>query len=320
MGGALKEVVWSDRAGSCVEKGARRPFQPDVSDWLLTPELFSEQERPGFGGWLKSHPCRLAALYHDSIPMRFPEFTWPHSVARHPHYLKLLARFDVVFANSVFRASELADYWQWLGVEGAQPVSIPLGADGLGANRASLDPRHSSRKSIVMVGIVETRKNQTAVLDAAEKLWSDGEEFSLSFAGRVNPHFGKPIDRRMKSLSRSGRPLEHLEKASDRDVSQLLAGARFALMPSLAEGCGLPVLESLWCGVPVICSDIAPLRESANGGGCVVVSADAPGDLESAMRRLLVDDSAISEMAKSVVSRPLPTWSDTADTILKTLG
>jgi glycosyltransferase involved in cell wall biosynthesis len=114
--------------------------------------------------------------------------------------------------------------------------------------------------------------------------------------------------------------LEHLEKASDRDVSQLLAGARFALMPSLAEGCGLPVLESLWCGVPVICSDIAPLQESAKGGGCVVVSADVPGDLESAMRRLLVDDSAISEMANAVVSRPLPTWSDTADTILKTLG
>lgn len=320
MGGALREVVWNDRAGSFFERGVRRPFQPGDSDWLLTPELFSEQERPGIGGWLKSHPCRMAALYHDSIPMRFPEFAWPHSVARHPHYLKLLARFDVVFANSKFSATELRDYWRWLGVDGVSPVPIPLGADGLGTKRGSLDPRHSDRRSIVMVGIVETRKNQSAVLDAAEKLWSDGEEFSLTFIGRVNPHFGKPIARRMKSLARSGRPLLHLEKASDQDVGQLLAGARFALMPSLAEGCGLPVLESLWCGVPVICSDIAPLEESANEGGCVVVSTDAPGNLESAMRRLLVDDSVISSLAKAAVSRPLPNWSDAADAILKTLS
>lgn len=315
----LREVVWNDRAASFMEKGSRRVFQPEASDWLFTPELFSEEERSGFGGWLGSRPCRVAALYHDSIPMRFPEFTWPHSVARHPGYLKLLAGFDVVFANSEFSATELRDYWRWLGVNGVPPVAVSLGADGFGTKRSSIDPSRSKRRSIVMVGIVEVRKNQSAVLDAAEQLWGDGLEFSLSFAGRVNPHFGKPVARRMKSLSRAGRPIVHLEKASDQEVTRLLKSARFALMPSLAEGCGLPVLESLWSGVPVVCSDIVPLRESATGGGCVVVSTNGAGDLMATMRRLLTDDSEINDLAQAAVSRPLPTWNDTAEVILKKL-
>jgi hypothetical protein len=53
-------------------------------DWFLTPELFSEAERPGFSAFLERRPCRLAALYHDAIPLRRPDITWPASVARHP--------------------------------------------------------------------------------------------------------------------------------------------------------------------------------------------------------------------------------------------
>lgn len=319
-GVGMTEVVWNGRVGSFVEKNTKRPFRPQSDDWLLTPELFSEEERPGFSQWLNAPPCRSAALYHDSIPLRFPEFTWPHSVARHPYYLKLLAQFDTVLANSEFSARELKEYWAWLGVGGPEPVPLTLGADGHGMSRLPADPRHAARRSVVMVGIVEPRKNQTAVLDAAERLWGEGVEFSLTFVGRVNPFFGKPIAARMGSLSRAGRPLVHLSKASDADVLGLLAGARFALMPSLAEGCGLPVLESLWAGVPTICSDIPPLKESSAAGGCLLAPVGDTEALERTMRLLLSDNAEVTRMANEAATRPLPTWRDTAETIFQQLS
>jgi glycosyltransferase involved in cell wall biosynthesis len=171
-----------------------------------------------------------------------------------------------------------------------------------------------------MVGIIEPRKNQTTVLDAAERLWNEGIEFSLTFVGRVNPFFGKPIAGRMRSLSRAGCSLVHLSKASDSEVIELLAGARFTLLPSLAEGCGLPVLESLWAGVPVICSGIPPLRESCAAGGCLIAPVGDNTAVEQTMRSLLSDDAEITRMANEAATRSLPTWRDTATAILQQLS
>src|SRR5690242_2423888 len=65
-------------------------------DWFVTTELFSEEERPGIGTFLDAKTCRTAAIFADAIPLKLPHITWPQSVARHPGYMKLLARFDRV--------------------------------------------------------------------------------------------------------------------------------------------------------------------------------------------------------------------------------
>ena len=89
LGTAATEVRWP---------AWKRAVKPD--DWFFTGELFSEEERPGFSDFLAARPCRLAAIFHDAIPLKHPHITWPQSVARHPGYMKLLARFDRVWAVS----------------------------------------------------------------------------------------------------------------------------------------------------------------------------------------------------------------------------
>src|SRR5581483_3462106 len=88
-----------------------------ASDWFFTAELFSEDERPGFTEFLAQRHCRAAAVFHDAIPLQHPHITWPQSVARHPAYLKLLARFDRVFAVSAASRDELLGFWRWQGIE-----------------------------------------------------------------------------------------------------------------------------------------------------------------------------------------------------------
>ena len=95
---------------------------------------------PGFRDFLAARPCRLAAMFHDAIPLRFPHITWPHSVQRHPSYMKMLSLFDGVFGVSQHSSLILEEYWEWLEYEYSPSVkSIQLGADGL-------FPEHPSKR------------------------------------------------------------------------------------------------------------------------------------------------------------------------------
>ncbi|MEO7800343.1 MAG: glycosyltransferase [Opitutaceae bacterium] len=289
-------------------------------DWFLTPELFSESERPGFTAFLEARPCRFAGIFHDAIPLKHPHITWPQSVARHPEYMKLLSRFDRVWAVSEASRSELLGFWRWQGIETVPPVEVlALGADFDGA------PRTSTRKPIlpgghlVCVGILEPRKNQLFLLEVCEALWADGLKFELHVVGRVNPHFGAPILARLKAARRKYRGLRFHAAASDAEVARLYATARASVFPTIAEGCGLPLLESLWMGVPCVCSDLPVLRENADAGGCVAVALNDHEAWKIALRRVLTDDDFYRRLSADVVTRPLPTWADAARTVLRGL-
>jgi glycosyltransferase involved in cell wall biosynthesis len=309
FGLAAARVTWTewDRA---VKRG----------DWFLTPELFSENERPGFTAFLEARPCRFAAIFHDAIPLKFPHITWPQSVARHPEYLKLLSRFDRVWAVSEASRAELLGFWRWQGIETMPPVDVMThGADFNGAPRvvARSVPKE---KNLLCVGILEPRKNQLFLLEVCESLWAEGLEFELHVIGRVNPHFGAPTVERIKTLRRKYRGLRYHAAADDAEVAELYAEARASVFPTIAEGCGLPLLESLWMGVPCVCSDLPVLRENADGGGCVAVTLNDHAAWKETLRRVLTDDAFCARLTTEATTRPLPTWAEAAEKIERALS
>lgn len=319
LGSGFAEVTWHKRRAVFVSATGRKPVTFQSNDWLLTVELFSEEERPGFSAWLHRCPCRAAALYYDAIPLRYPEFTWPHSVARHPGYMKLLARFDRVMAISRASAEELRDYWRWAGAIAPEPRAIVLGADGWNRPRTTTVSPSDGRTDVVTIGILEPRKDQMAILDVAEQLWENDVALRLTLVGRINPHFGRPIAARVRQLRRAGRPVVHVPSMGDDELGSLMEKARFLVMPSIIEGCGLPVLEALWAGVPVLCSDIPPIRENAEGGGCCMVPPGDRAALTEAMQELLRDDQRIAALKQEATTRPLPTWDETVRELLENL-
>ena len=290
-------------------------------DWFVSPEVFSAEDRPGWSEWLAGVRSRRAAIYHDAIPLKFPHITWPHSVARHALYMKQLAMFDHVFAVSEASRMELLEFWRWQGVKPQGSVTVlPLGADGLRLPRPSvrIDP---PSPSLLVVGILEPRKNQIFALRVVERLWEEGLPVTLHFVGRVNPHFGLPTLRRIKELQKSapGRVTYHAA-ADDRKLAKLYSQSRLTLFPTLAEGCGLPLLESLWFGVPCLCSDLPVLRENSVQGGCVSLPVE---DLEAwveASKRLLTDDAGWLRLADEALRRTLPTWAQAAGAIREHYG
>jgi glycosyltransferase involved in cell wall biosynthesis len=321
LGPRAVPVVW-DRGGLRAATTGK-PVAPAPSGWFLTPELFSADERPGFAAWLDARPCRLAAIFHDAIPLKFPHIVWPHSVARHPAYLKSLARFDRLWAVSRASRDELLGYWHWLDLTAIPPVDVlALGADlTAGAAPAVAPVSRSSRPLLLCVGILEPRKNQAFLLDVCADLWRAGLDFELHLVGRVNPHFGRPVVDRIRALRRTaGDRLRHHAAADDATLRRFYTSARATAFPTLAEGCGLPLLESLAHGVPCVHSDLPVLRENADAGGTLAAPVGDTAAWTDALRRILTDDTLHARLAATARARPLPTWAGAADTLAAALA
>lgn len=314
LGARAVATRWDDARRDCAPP-------PDAAGWFLTPELFSEEERPGFAAFLAAHAGRTAAVFHDAIPLRLPHITWPQSVARHPGYLKLLASFGRVWAVSRASRDELLGFWRWQGVTQPPPVEVlALGADFDGAARVRARTAPAGRPRLLCLGILEPRKNQAFLADVCDDLWAAGLDFELHVVGRTNPHFGPPVRARLEALRRArpGRVRLH-GAADDATVAALFAAARATVFPTLAEGCGLPLLESLWRGVPCVCSALPVLRENADAGGCLAVPTGDRAAWREALAAILTDDALAGRLGAAATQRPLPTWADTADALATAL-
>lgn len=312
LGGRLREELGVEATAADWMEVRERAA---ADDWWVTTELFSEGERPGISEFIRSRRCRTAAIFADAIPLKHPQITWPHSVSRHPGYMKLLAEFTRVWAISEASREELMGYWDWLGLERRPPVgALPLGADFNGAPRVTerAAPAGGGTPGLLCVGILEPRKNQMFLLEVCEALWATGLVFDLHIVGRVNPHFGAPLVARIKTLRKTFSGLHYHEAATDGELARLYATARATVFATIAEGCGLPLLESLWRGVPCVCSDLPVLRENAEGGGCLTATVNDRVAWSEALRAIVTDDALHARLAKEAAIRALPTWAETA--------
>jgi glycosyltransferase involved in cell wall biosynthesis len=294
------------------------PLSTLESSGLVVPEIFSASVARALPPlFARTHGPRVA-LFHDAIALRFPEFSPANTVARFPAYLQELRAFDGIAAVSEDSRAALVDYWRWLGARDVPPVhAIPLGIDlpsgAFGSD--SSDRQLSTPKPlpiVLCVGSIEARKNHLALLDACEQLWSRDEIFSLHVIGLAQRETGAAAVARMHALQASGRSLRYAGAVSDAAVDAAYAACTFTVYPSLVEGFGLPVLESLAHGKPCICSTRGALGEAARGGGCVGLDpVDAPA-LAETIGRLLHSPAELAALAAAARARRFKRWSDYA--------
>jgi glycosyltransferase involved in cell wall biosynthesis len=296
--GRLRRLLSARRRGSVLSgQGA-----------FLEPEVFSAAVAASLPGFFESVAGPRAALFHDAVALTHPELTPPKSVARAPAYMRELAGFDGVAAVSQDSREKLIDYWRWLGLHDPPPVvTIPLGIDPPPA----LQTRQPACPPVVLsVGTIEGRKNHIALIEACESLWASGMQFELRLIGLAQQQTGAAALRRIGELQRAGRNLVYLGAADDTAREDAYSACAFTVYPSLAEGFGLPVAESVARGRSCICLGRGALAEIARGGGCLTVDpANAP-NLAAAIEKLLSDPVKRTALAADAKMRPVRTWSD----------
>jgi glycosyltransferase involved in cell wall biosynthesis len=152
---------------------------------------------------------------------------------------------------------------------------------------ARVRPGNPDGRYILFLGTLEPRKNVEGLLDAYGRLVAEARDAPpLVLAGKTTPA-ADAWRGRLQAAPLAGRvELRGYVAAAARE--ELLAGARVLVLPSFDEGFGLPVLEAMSLGIPVVASNRGALPEVA-GGAAVLVDPDDPGSIASGLLDVLQD-------------------------------
>ncbi|HVR29845.1 MAG TPA: glycosyltransferase family 1 protein [Thermoanaerobaculia bacterium] len=188
------------------------------------------------------------------------------------------------------------------GLASAEVVApIHHGPGQLGKARGAPLPVRVPRRYVLFVGTLEPRKNLELVLEAWSALRGERSDWPpLVVCGG----WGWKSERVRERVEIAGREgwLVHLGYVDDAALAALYRGALFLVFPSLYEGFGLPLLEALAAGCPVVCSDLPVFREVAGAAAEYAPAADAASWLEP-LRRLHADHDRRVELARLGVAR-----------------
>lgn len=255
----------------------------------------------------------VAAVGYDCIPVVSADLLPPAEPSKFVRYLSLIKHVDVVVGISRSASDEFRGYTSALptqGLRGPRVVTCPLATE-VTVPRVPARARAGGGAEVLVVGSHEPRKNHLSVLHAAEVLWREGLVFRLRFLGGSG-WSTTAFDRRLTALAARGRDVAAERGRSDSDLWEALGSATFSVFPSLHEGYGLPVVESLALGTPVIGTAYGSVAEIAEQGGVLLVDPRDDEQMTEAMRRLLTDPRELAALRQAAVDRPQRSWDDYA--------
>ncbi|WP_250442496.1 glycosyltransferase [Actinotalea sp. C106] len=264
-------------------------------------------------------PNRTGVIGFDCVPLTSAETTATGFSAVFAGNLAAVRHFDVVAAISDAARTEYQGWRSMLeaiGQSGPDVVSVPLAVEAAASSpqdveAARRDMLVGSLPLVLVVGSHEPRKNHLAILHAAETLWRDGVEFSLSFIGG-NSWGSEAFTGALAGLQRAGRPVDARSRATDAQLWSAYRVARCTVFPSFNEGFGLPVAESLAVGTPAITSGFGSMLEIARDGGALTVDPRDDHAIARAMRALVTDDVLHARLSAAARARAPRSWDDYA--------
>lgn len=269
---------------------------------------------PALPGWIADSGLRAVHMIHDLIPISHPEYCRPGEAQRHrarmTHALRSAAG---ILGNSQATIDETDAFARSAGLPMPPALAAWIcGAEMPARTRAAAAGNHPY---FVVLGTIEGRKNHLLLLQVwRELIRQDGATAPrLIIIGQR----GWEAEGALGMLDRSpmlGSHVEERGRCGDAELAELMAGARAMLMPSFAEGFGLPVIEALATGTPVIASDLPVFREIGAGIPDFVDPLDGPGWIDR-IRRFSTDGP---ERARQIASMPgyrAPNWPDHFDAV-----
>jgi glycosyltransferase involved in cell wall biosynthesis len=151
------------------------------------------------------------------------------------------------------------------------------------------------------------------LLRALESLWEEGLTFEFELIGRSTGSYGHKILPSIRKIQKRGWPFRWLKHVDDERLERAYRDCAFTVYPSLMEGFGLPILESLSHGKPCICGDNGALGEASAAGGCLNVDQTSSRALADAIKQLLTDQALCARFSAEARARRFRSWSNYID-------
>lgn len=316
---ALRWGEVSRRLGRARKRRKKEEVTPDLlvplDSLIVVTEVPTQRASAALTAIAESGSNSVALIGYDVIPIVSAHTVPIAESNKFIEYLGLVKHSDRVAGISATAAEEFSGFVDAIraqGLRGPVVVSVPLPVDVPG----DIDPSPHAVVSIpgvLCVGSQEPRKNQLSVLGAAEELWQEGLTFSLTFVGGGSRRFTRVFDREVRFLARRGRDVRVLRGVEDASLAEFYRASLFSVFPSIHEGYGLPVAESLAYGRPVITTEYGSTAEIASGGGCLTINPRDLASLAAAMRQLLAEPSVLKRLRAEIEGRAFRTWDNYAD-------
>ena len=265
--------------------------------------------------------CRVVQTIHDLTPLKLPGAVSPRNARIFRMNFNLARSADRVIVPSMATRD---DVMALLGIPAGRIAVIPEAADITQDEvaRAGADPDRVlsrlgiRRRYLLHTGGHDVVKNLPGVLSAFAMLSSQGRELDLVIVGEHGPPTTTLISRAaaLGMLDRVKLP-GYVPRA---DLIALYRNAAALVYPSFAEGFGLPVLEAMTCGAPVVVSCAGALME-VGGDACLHADPSDSGAIAAAVARILDDETLAATLSANGRARAARfTWRETARKTLQT--
>jgi glycosyltransferase involved in cell wall biosynthesis len=247
-------------------------------------------------------PFRSVITIHDLTFLRYPQFLTADSRRYYNDQIQAAAqRADFILTDS---AATQNDVLEWLPVSAGKVVTVHLAPDPQyqpqpAAHVAAVTAKHQLPNSyLLFVGTFEPRKNILGLLTAFAQLPADTPPLVL--VGNQGWLFDE-TRQRVNELKLNDR-VKFLQDVPGADLPALYSGAAVFILPSHYEGFGLPVLEAMACGTPVVIANRASLPEIA-GGAAALCDPDDPASLAHAIETVLSDSTYRQDLIAQGLAR-----------------
>jgi glycosyltransferase involved in cell wall biosynthesis len=256
--------------------------------------------------WIEANGVRAVYLIHDLIPITHPQFCRDGEAEKHRLRMEnALASATAIIGNSKATLAELAKFASERGR--VMPPAYTAWISGYRSDE-KVEPIALERPHFVTVGTIEGRKNHLLLLRIWHRLVADlGRGAPLLVIVGQRGWKSEAATAMLDEIHQFDGAVRELGRCGDAELRGLLSGARALLMPSFAEGFGLPIIEALEAGTPVIASDLPVYREVV-GGIPTYLDPDDSTAWESTIRAFAGDVPERERQTKLIRDYTAPHW------------
>lgn len=287
--------------------------------WLIIPEVtyHSTHTPPPTSRLIKlarDYGLKVGVIFYDMIPLITEDAS--SNAQKHMNYISDISLADVIWPISHYASKGLVDYlWhdEKLNIHQMPVVSAkPLPEETNGA-RVMLNPHEGSR-NILCLGTIDERKNQITLIKAFNQYCESNQntEWKLQIVGFIRDEYKHTIEKEcLKNPN-----IELYYSANDKEIDSFFRKSVFTIFPSLEEGYGLPIVESLWHLRPCICANFGSMNELSMKGGCLTVDVREVSELVAALSEMIYNEDLYKEKINEILERNVKTWHEYAESIL----
>lgn len=294
--------------------------------WLLQGEIVFERQGPQRRSQARALGLSVAAIFYDAIPVTHPQWVPDAAICEnHAAYMRGLAECDRVLPISPDAERQLRTFWR---DQRLQPVAqvrhcwIP--GELSAAPRATempLPPSPAVPLRLLCVSTLEPRKNHHTLLAALRRIVHTHPHLQWELHLIGNRYSGADaIADEVRAAAAADPRITWHGVVDDATLNQHYAQAHLTVYPSLVEGYGMPIVESLWHGRPCLCHNTGVMAQLAAQGGCETVDMTDPAALARSLVALLEDPARYRVLATQALERHILTWRGYARALLQQLA